>query len=285
MEASTHYSYGVLEGSAITGDMRTRPSYDFKWSCEKCRPFKERAEGRRVIEAFDGRDMFVGVVDLSEREAVGRLANDTGAPYVFLPITNGLGVVLSTLEMAQNLELVEFQGWFVERTVMKARADGSLSSSRGFLPPAREYKFWEAHHPKTARRCWHAHDSDLGARQCAHDTGMALDGTKKGWYVRGCSPWRQLGTLGKRGDELREILDRLRIKSWMETAPSEDGEPQLRIEAMEWDDPRFVRLRERANWKMPGKAGNRWTPPPFTVEVRLNVDVGKMAGQAGGGAS
>lgn len=54
---------------------------------------------------------------------------------------------------------------------------------------------------------------------------MALDGSTKGWYVRGCSLWRQLGTLQKRGDELRKILDKLRIKSWMEPATTEDGEP------------------------------------------------------------
>ena len=145
---------------------------------------------------------------------------------------------------------------------------------------------FEAYHRETARRCWHSHPTEDEAQECTESIGEILDGSAKGWYVRGCSEWRKLGSIRVLGKELRKLLDRYHVKSWEEPSPSGDeADASLRIEPMAWDNPRFVRLREAAEWKKPGNPDHQWHPPPFAISMSINVDYGRITGHVEGGAS
>jgi hypothetical protein len=280
---SRHGVYRIGEQSVRDGTVRSRLNFDDSWECDVCRPFKEWKEGQRILTGFEDREMWVSVVVVGDRERAVRTARRHRTDYVALPIIVGGEVALLTtgplFDRGIGSQIVEAHEWFVENVMMPLRWSGSISASEGFLPAARTYEFWEAYHKDTGRRCWHAHDDKDDARRCAVETGELLDGTSKGWYVRGCSEWRMLGRIGVPGFRLSELLNEFHVPSW---------EKAIRGEAMEqdrmyvefgpilWDDPRFVKLREAAKWTTrPG-----FRPPPFALTMRVDVDSGKMTGSA-----
>jgi hypothetical protein len=271
-----HGVYRVGELSALTGRARSRMNFDHRWECDECHPYKAWAEGGRIIDGFDGHDMWVSVIRAEDRDRGRRKVDRAGLLYVALPVIMGHEVVVMTTgplfkagsgsqfvgDLAPDIES------FIREVVMPLRWAGSISSSQGFLPPARKHRHWEAHHPDTGRRCWHLHDSMQEAQGCRDEIGQRLDGSTKGWYGRGCSEWRMVGRIGVPGFWLERLLDEVGIASL--SSPILDrrvGEDRTYIEfgPVSWDDPRFVRLRERAKWTTPA----RWTPPPLSVTIRI----------------
>jgi hypothetical protein len=254
-------------------------NFDHSWECDECHPFKEWPEGGRIIEGFDGRDMWVSVVRAEDRERVRRKVDRAGLLYVALPIVMGhSAVVLTTgplFDAGSGSQFVSHIASFVRETVMPLRWAGSIGSSQGLLPPAREHRYWEAHHPDTGRRCWHVHESKEEAQECKAEIGERLGGDTKGWYVRGCSEWRMVGRIGVPGVRLRELLDQAGIVSL--SSPILDGRVgddrrYIEFGPVPWDDPKFVRLRDRAKWTTPA----RWTPPRLSVTIRFDVGSGDV---------
>ena len=279
--AHRHGVYRIGEQSVVDGRFRSRSNFDSSWECDECHPYKEWNEGLRIKAAFDEREMWVSVIDAGDRERAVRTAGDRGVEYVALPVFMGGEVALLTtepcFEPGDGSQLVVWHDGLVEKGLMPLRWSGSLSSSRGFLPPARVYRLWEAYHPDTRRRCWHAHDTKAKAKQCAVETGELLDGTSKGWYVRGCSEWRMMGRIGVTGSRLRELLNESAIPSWdRPIVDKRTGSDRVYVEfgPILWDDPRFVMLREAAQWTTP--PGFR--PPPFMLTVRVDVVSGRLTG-------
>lgn len=287
MRSDPHYSYRLIDQSARSGDIRSRVSFDNKWDCPGCREFKEFREWTRIEVGFQGEDMWVTVGDADDREVLAALARSQGHPYVALPIMGDQVVVLTTHKITEVTEKVLWPFDFIKNTVMKVRWVGAISSSRGFLPPAREPPpFWEGFHKATSRRCWHVHDTKGEAKACAVDTGQRLDGASTGWYTRSCSEWRRLGTLRTNSDQLERIINDLKIKSWRGPGhPGDNENTLLNLEAMEWDDPRFVLLRDQAKYRPPRRRAGPFQPPPFAITVQIDVRTGQVAGQARKGAS
>lgn len=287
-----HYGYQAMDQSGTTGDVRVRPCFDSKPECETCRPFVIEKESDRILAAFGHEAAYISVVGGSDRDRVRRLAGDLGCSYVFVPC--GPGVVLSTASMSEfSVELFDLKH-VLSVLVMVVRWKDQISNSRGFLPPARKPGFWEAHHPSTIRRCFHAHKTREEARQCAVQTGEALDGSSNGWYTRRASEWRILGVLRpdirKRQEEnaravhpkpkaelvfeeLREIAHR----SGIQIAERPNARGNLVFTPVSWGDPRFVEFRRLARWKQPGKAGARWQPPIYPIAFVVD-DRGRATG-------
>lgn len=284
-----HFMYSSLDASARSGEGRVRACFDDKWDCETCRPYKEKKEGRRIMEAFQGHEMYLSVTSTADRDRVRRLAKRLGALYVAVPC--GPTVVLSTMPLEEYSVPVDDVEDVVTGLVMRLRWKGRLGSTRGFLLPARpEPSSWEAYHPSTARRCHHSHASKGEAERCAATTGETLDGSSDGWYVRRTSEWKRLGTLRvdvrgllklQAADPKPIPLHELVINELAAIAQtcglvSAGGGPvcveggELRFDAMAWDDPRFVRFRQLTRWKPPGRAGNRWQPPIFRLALRVD---------------
>ena len=267
----THWSSaGGLEQSARTGELRTRFQYDHRWDCFECRPHKEKKEGGRILTAFDDSDVWVTLFPTGDTLSVKNLASDAGVQYVSVPI-QGRGVVLTTgpLDVEGNdSELVEIKTDFTVNLLMPLRWLGTLSSSRGFLPPARPLSgLYEAHHPGTRRRCWHLHPSENEGHDCASKMNE-IDGVTTGWYVRPTSEWRKMGRFEKTGRELRAIADRLGIKHTIEFG---SGGDLLTLEPMAWEDKRFELLRRDAGWTPPS---DNFQPPPFEFEVTMKIRKG-----------
>lgn len=281
LQENHHGCYRIGELSALSGRIRSRVNYDHMWECLDCRPFKEAKEGRRIVQGFGDQPMWVSVFKAHDRSRAVRTARDRGYGYVALPIGFGNEIVLLTTESmfedGAGCQRVRDIEQFVKEAVMPLRWAGSLSSSRRFLPPARDHRYWEAHHPGTGRKCWHAHETKEDAKLCAIETGERLDGTPKGWYVRGCSEWRMLGRIGVTGDRLAELLHEVGISSWsnMSSDSRADLDPTyVEFGPIEWDDERFVILREKADWVTP--AG--FHPPPIEVTIRIDTDARRMTG-------
>jgi hypothetical protein len=282
-QGHNHGVYRIGELSALTGRGRSRMNFDHRWECDECHPFKAWSEGSRILNGFDGYDMWVSVIGAEDRERVRRKVGRDVFLYVALPIVMGHEVVvLTTAPLFEVGSGSQFVGdirpdieAFVRETLMPLRWAGSISSSQGFLPPAREHHYWEAHHPDTGRRCYHPHGSKEDAQRCRDEIVERLEETTKGWYVRGCSEWRMVGRIGVPGFRLREILDEVGIVSL--SSPILDrrvGNDRTYIEfgPVSWQDARFVRLRERAKWTTPA----RWVPPPLSVTVRFDVSSGDV---------
>ena len=101
-----------------------------------------------------------------------------------------------------------------------------------------------------------------------------IDGTPDGWQTRSTSEYRQLGRLRMLVVDLPPLLSGLgidrRLTFW--------GDSQVvETEAMEWDDPRFVELRTRAEWAPPPRARPDWEPPPFKLPLQVGT-TGEMIG-------
>lgn len=279
-----HWSRPVLERSTGTGEIRCRIIYDGRWACSKCRPSKAWREGSRILRAFGyewsgpifgwehtgspRHHMWLSLVSKADGDRAARWLRDHHIQYVAVPTTFDYAI-LTTSPVGSVSDLVDDPPDFIMERLMPYRWTGSLRSSRKFLPPAREHVLFEAHHPSTGRRCWHHHPSRDEAELCAEETGMKLDGTTSGWYVRGCSPYRQVGSISVNGDELRTILDRLHIKHWYHERYPNQEEKELHIEPMEWDDERFAEFRSRAGWKAPY---NGWEPPPLRISITVAPD-------------
>jgi hypothetical protein len=214
--------------------------------------------------------MWVTVVSTGDTLTVKNLAGDAGVQYVSVPIS-GRGVVLTTgpLDVEGNdSELVENKTDFTVNLLMPLRWLGTLSSSRGFLPPARPLSgLYEAHHPGTRRRCWELHGSKDEARDCAEEW-KSIDGVTTGWYVRSTSEWRKMGRFEKTGRELRAIADRLDIKTSIDMGSDLD---LLTFEPMGWEDERYEALRREAGWTPPSET---FQPPPLEVHLTLTIRKG-----------
>jgi hypothetical protein len=280
-----HYTYQAIDQSARTRDVRVRACFDHKPECATCRPFVIDDEVDRILEAFGEKTAFISVAGGSDRERVRRLAGDLGCSYVFVPC--GPGVVLSTGSLSEHSVEADDLEAELREVVMKVRWKGQISGSRGFLSPVREPAFWEAYHPSTARRCYHAHGTKDSAKGCAERTGRALDGSSEGWYARPASEWRQLGTLrpdiarqkrkNARSENPKPIsvlvmaeLEAIARRVGLEPVRGRSRGWEMVFDPMDWDDARFVEFREIVRWKQPGKVGARWQPPIFPVTLRVD---------------
>ena len=273
-ESRDHWkTAGGLEQSAHTGELRTRFLFDQGWDClDDCRPHLEKKEGTRILAGFEGHEMWVTTVAEEERHRISRAAKRAGVSYVAVPVRGGR-ILLSTgpLAMAdQPSELVETPSWFVTQTMMKLRWLGALSASRGLLPPARkESGLWEAYHPGTALRCWHIHEPESDAKECASERNTS-DGVTTGWFVRSTSVWRRVGRFEVTGSELRSLADSYGIKTSVDTYSDQD---LLTLEPMSWEDQRFVRLRQNAGWTPPH---DNFLPPPLEMAMTVRVRRGAV---------
>jgi hypothetical protein len=256
---------GELEQSGRTAETRTRFQYDDRWDCPECRPHKERKEGGRILKGFTDSEMWV--IESDRRASIIRAANKANVDYVVLPVRGGfLGMTTGPVTVEdQESEQVKDVENFVSNTAMKIRWMGSISSSRGLLPPARkEADFYEAHHPSTTRRCWELHPTKEGAAACVEQL-KKIDGVDVGWYVRPTSEWRKVGRFEVPSVDLRSIADRIGIKTTVDTT----GELDLvTFEAMAWEDPRFQALRRDAKWTPPHE---KFQPPPLDIKVAVTV--------------
>jgi hypothetical protein len=284
-----HFLYSSMDSSVVSGKKRISLDYDHKWDCATCRPYKEEKEGRRILEGFEDHDMYLSVIANSDLDRVRRLARRLGASYV-PPPCGSHRAVLSTLPLSDHSVAVEDREGVVMGLVMKLRWKGKkLGGTRGFLPPARpETGLWEAHHPSTARRCYHRHGSKEEAERCAVAMGERLDGSSKGWRARRTSVWRRLGTvrvdrkrlLAEHATDLKpkpinvlvmEELARIAIDCGLLPADARfvpGGD--LVFVPVAWDDPRFIKFRQLTRWKPPGRSGDRWQPPTDLVTVRVD---------------
>ena len=236
-------SQGHLMQSALTGKITSGFQFDHRWSCETCRPYKQEAEGSRIVEAVEGEEIWLSVVR-GERQEAKHLVDKADVDYVVLPIDTGLFAVLTTGALDGHSIQLEDQEEFVRGTIMEMRWEGSISSSRGFLPPARKYRHFETYHKDTRRRCWHLHGSRQEAHECARP--LELDGERKGWYVRGCSPDHKVGRVAVYGDVLVEILQTCRL-GFVEEQQG-DG-TTLVLDPVAWTDQRFQQFLRMARWE------------------------------------
>jgi hypothetical protein len=226
--------------------------------------------------------MYIAVVDSSDRPRVRRLAKRLGAAFVYIPC--GPGVVLSTRSLGEGSVRVDDPRSIVLNLVMKLRwTGGNIGGTHGFLPPQRDHPgFWEAHHPDTGRRCFHAHSTEAEAAACAERTGEDFDGTAKGWRVRPASEWRQLGTVRVDIAEANEknarlpnprpvvelVKDELMKQARRAGLAPEREVGGVVIHMPNWEDPRAIRFRELVAWKRPKRAGPGWKPPiPVTWQI------------------
>jgi hypothetical protein len=280
-----HY-YGRLIEHDFSGgadhpqpDSLSRVIFDGRWDCDICRPYNERREGARLRQGLKPHrdNLWLAVVPSAAKDfAVGQL--DRGrVPYVALPLTEGETALVTVGRFDDNSEPVPDLGGLVEALMRCRWRQHALAASRGLLPPARVYHYWEAYHKETGRRCWHLHDTEDKARKCARETGIELDDTPKGWYIRGTSTRRSLGRVTVSGQRLLGILHDAGIKTWVEVTPprggddpsSDDQRTLIRFEPLDWDDPRACQFRAEAGWKPPARARDDWTPPPHHFVLRI----------------
>jgi hypothetical protein len=260
-------------------DTQSRVIFDGKWDCPQCRPFNQAREGKRLREGLRAHrdNLWLSVFPSAGREAAVAAATSQGLAYVALPITGDETALLTVGPLVGHSEKVTDLDGLAEALMRCRWTQHHLAASRGLLPPTREYHLWEAYHRGTGRRCWHLHPTREKARECAQATGASVDGTAKGWYLRGVSPRRSLGRVGVTAEHLRWLLNDQKIKHWAETTPptgDADDTPEehrtlIRFEAMDWDDPRFRNLRDMARWKPPRGASENWEPPPFRFTLRV----------------
>ena len=253
---------------------------DGEWTCQQCRTYNEAGEGARLLAGFEGSEMWLDLVAVSERGRITKNARRQGLRYVAVPIWSRRPHVpmlafLSTGPITEDSERIDDRDVFIEQELMPIRWEtGSLSASRRFLPPARKARLWEAYSPGTSRRCWHLHQTRAEAAACGREMAQRIDGTPGGWQTRSTSEYRQLGRLRMLVVDLPPLLSGLgidrRLTFW--------GDSQVvEIEAMEWDDPRFVELRTRAEWAPPPRARPDWEPPPFKLPLQVGT-TGEMIG-------
>lgn len=288
----------------MSGIARSRVNFDGDPSCLVCRPHLEEKEGQRIRDGFNGYcnrkvgytihgagfEMWASIVSHVRVDRAVRRARDMGLPYVAVAIFLGDEYVLLTTGPIFDdggSQLVADQCTFVWDVLMplwwkglptpRGRKRG-IRSTQGFLPPAREYRFWEVHHPLTGRRCWHMHGTREEAEVCRDELGISLDGTTKGWRIRGFNGFWSLGRMKVYGDQLRDLLEELRLPvvRVAEWGGRIDGEDSWVVEfgPVEWSDTRFVELRLRAGWIEPP----RFVPPPGLRAMRFNFNDGTMTG-------
>jgi hypothetical protein len=255
-----------MDMSVRSGDSRVQPCYDDKWRCfSDCRPHKEGKEAARILTAFETRPMFLHIVANDEKTNLQRHVKALGDNYVAVPTGSHLAV-LSDVPLGDDAHSVKDKAHLVTAFVMKVRWDEpNLSSSRGFLPPARKRKKsdkWEAYHPSTGRICGHIHARRGDAEGCATEIGVELDGSSDGWYVRNTTEWKALGTV--KMTTLSEVAASaekcgLRVAVTMPDEPDHNG--SLMILATEWDDERYVRWRAENHYAKPATATDWWRPP------------------------
>jgi hypothetical protein len=268
-----HYTYGPMDQSAWTGNVRIRPSFDYNWECfDRCRPYKEVAEGGRILWAFDSTLMFLHATS-EEKKTVQRFSKALGHSYVSVPVGDHLTVLSDALLDDTGVEIFD-QEELVMDVVMKVRWKGSISSSQGFLPPARkpgDSPLWESHHPSTRRRCYHAHASREEAEACAIQTGSELDGSPDGWYVRSTTEWKSLGKV--RMESLRELAasaEACGLQVRLEESSGDDSTDSMVIRAVDWGDERFARFRHENGWSLPPTSASWWVPPIRLGEWRID---------------
>ncbi len=263
--------------AGLGGTYRSRLNFDHKWTCQTCHPYAAKREGERIQKAFFEHEMWVSVVATTDVARAVRKARRSGVSYVALPVGNGDRYVVCTtgpLFEGGGSALVQYQSEFVKDTLMPLRWEGRLRSTRRFLPPDRSYDYWETHHPDTGRRCWHLHHTKPEAAQCRVEMATRLDGTTKGWYLRGISEWRAIGMFSATGRQLMALLDELGIEAYMTVTDDRRAleDPYwVMFRSVPWDDSRFVGLRLRAGWSAPAK----FHPPPSGATVRVDVKSGK----------
>lgn len=267
-------SQGHLLQSALTGKIMSGFQYDHRWSCPECRVYKEEQEGGRIVKAFGGHQMWLTVVRGTRGEATRAVAQP-GVRYVMLPLDgSSLWVALTSGSVGCDSVRIDEddKGVFVRGTLMPMRWEGTISSTRGFLPPAREYDYFEAYHKDTRRRCWHLHESREEAAECP--VPLELDGERRGWYVRGCSANHRVGRVKVHGDALVDILQTCRL-GFVETHQGEGT--VLVLDPVRWDDDRFRRFLAMAQWEPPHPG---FQPPPLVVRVQVDTLRGRMGGAA-----
>lgn len=117
-----------------------------RWTCPGCRLLLAAEHGARIVEAFAGESMYRAEVKSGEWEAWRKRANRAGVRFVRAPVSPFAYAVLSTDAVSPDAEEVpERLRAKVVREVLTGRphygnrdkSPGHLSSSRGFLPPAK----------------------------------------------------------------------------------------------------------------------------------------------------
>jgi len=117
-----------------------------RWTCPGCRLLLAAEHGARVLEAFDGESMYLEQVRTGEWEAWRKRANRHGVRFVRAPSSPFAYAVLSTdavgpeaeeIAPARRAEVVAEALSSRPHYGNRDKSPGNLSSSRGFLPPAK----------------------------------------------------------------------------------------------------------------------------------------------------
>jgi hypothetical protein len=74
-----------MEQSAVTGEVRTRPSYDRDRRCPECGPRIAEYEVERILDGFACRDARLDVVQARRVDSAVRSLRRRGLPYVAAP--------------------------------------------------------------------------------------------------------------------------------------------------------------------------------------------------------
>jgi hypothetical protein len=272
---------GYLDQNARTGELRDAFLYDYSWTCEECREHKEEKEGERFLEAFEDREMWVTVLSAeADRRRLQERSNRLDICYAVVPIWTRQLVALTTgpvddtsgiIENHRDIsDLVMCHRW-VGKKLPSGRRRG-LSSTHGFLPPAREYNHFETYHKGEGVRCWHLHQSREAAWDCIRQMRYFYRDLSKGWYVRGTTPWHRVGRLSVTGPDLEPILDDCGISY---TRYEADKVADLKLEPLTWDDPKMERLLVEAGWEPPR---DDFQIPPIQLELRVAIRHGRISG-------
>lgn len=276
MSQTTHHwvRSGNLDQNAVTAELRDRFMYDGQWACDECRPYLEQKEGYRIYKAFTDEEMWVTVVPTTMRERAVGQARAAGVRFAAVPLYNRTVVLFTTGPICDQSELADDPVTAVFSLVMpyrwKFEKEWGISSTRGFLPPAREYEGFEAYRKQQSNRCWHIHPDREEAKECAQILGLEEGGR---WYTRGTNPWHSVGRLRVVGPPLEDLAEECEIGVTRTGSKVSD----LQFEPMVWDDPRLRRFLARAGWSPPHDA---FEPPPLAIEIRVVVKRGLMSGQA-----
>lgn len=272
---------GYLDHNAETGELRDAFLYDYSWTCEVCREHKEEKEGERFVRAFRSREMWVTVLSSEgDRRRLQERCSTLAVCYAVVPIWTRQLVALTTGAIDDTSGLIEHH-YEVERLVMRHRWVGKklpsgrrpgLSSTHGFLPPAREYEHFEAYHKQRGVRCWHLHEDKAAARACAKEMPIFYPDMASGWYGRPTTPWHRVGRLSLTGPALLAILDDCGISY---TPYRAKKVASLLLEPLTWDDPKMERLLVEAGWTPPRED---FQIPPIELEFRVAVRHGRLSG-------
>jgi hypothetical protein len=280
-------SHGHLDQNARTGEMRDRYRYDYKVTCSECRPHRLLKETVRFVAAFEDWDMWITVVPgKTERRPIQEWCKRRVIYYAAVPIWTQQLVLVTTGPVDDTSALIDdhndiyqvvIQHYWPRWRPIGEKRPGISRSKGGFFPPEREYDYYETYHREEGIRCWHLHPSKEAAEACRETMRQVYPHLPKGWGLRGTTAWHQVGRLVVTGSALRALAERCGI----DCEPYEaQNVASLLFEPMSWDDPKLKRFLVEAGWKPPS---SNFRVPPLTLELRVAVRHGRLAGRAVGG--